>query len=305
MKQTELTISLNFTSGEYEARGFIAMDSLTESIMIYLLLLTGLLAHTIAAYSLITKKAKKVMDFLLINLNLLELVYIAQDLIVYSLIHRRVSTTKSVMTISQTLNFAIHQGIVLITTDRVMAVYLSVRYSALITKKRSLIALVVTWVMSLIPGISVWFCRSSILLQWTIWDLFMFIFLVCSYAYIIKAVTARKRKLNTNLSQSSNQQLKYRTPLLIVLFFTVLVLVPTLVVAVDVKYYTAWNDMAFKLNYTVDAFIYLLHSRRCCEKEKRWGKEYFALTSSSVKNASIAMKDSHIRNKQLEIITSI
>ena len=165
--------------------------------------------------------------------------------------------------------------------------------------------MIVTWVVSLIPGISVWFCRSSILLQWTIWDLFMFIFLVCSYAYIIKTVTARKRKLNSTSAQSSSQQLKYRTPFLIVLSFAILVLVPTLVVAVDVKYYTAWNDMAFKLNYTVDAFIYLLHSSRFCEKEKRWGREYFALTSSSVKNASIAMKDSHIRNKQRVIIASI
>ena len=124
--------------------------------------------------------------------------------------------------------------------------------------------------------------------MWIIWDSIMLVFLASSYSYIIMTVIARKKKLGTNAAHSSRKQFKYHIPLMIVLSFAILVLVPTLVVAVDLKYYTAWIDFAFKLNYTVDAFIYLLHSRRIYGQTNRQGNSSSATNASSVVSNSYA-----------------
>ena len=87
----------------------------------YILLVSAIFTHTVAAYLLIKKKSKKVMHLLLINLVLTELLFVIQELAMLSLFHPMVYT-KIRMTIKHVLIFSMHSGIVLITLDRVTAV---------------------------------------------------------------------------------------------------------------------------------------------------------------------------------------
>ena len=126
----------------------------------YILLVSAIFTHTVAAYLLIKKRNKKVMHLLLINLVLTELVFIIQELAMLSLFHPMVYT-KIRMTIKHVLIFSMHSGIVLITLDRVAAVHFSLAYNAIVSKKRMCVAIsAFSWNFAVTDGSSKLFCHK-------------------------------------------------------------------------------------------------------------------------------------------------
>ena len=124
------------------------------------------------------------------------------------------------------------------------------------------------------------------------WVSIMVVFLIASYTYIILKVDKRRRKLNTSMPQTLTSNIKYHVPLLIVLSYILLVLVPTLIIVAGGFYMNAWIDVIYKTNYITDALIYLLNSARCRNSlkflktfsrgEKRTGSHIISTRQNSI-----------------------
>ena len=135
-------------------------------------------------------------------------------------------------------------------------------YNVIVSKKRMCVAILLSWVLSLHQVGIVQLQMEAMSLFVTSWVSLMVIFLISSYTYIILKVKKRRRKLSKSMPQTLRANIKYHVPLLIVLSFILLVLVPTLVVLVGRFYMNPWIGLIYKTNYTVDALIYLFNSAR-------------------------------------------
>ena len=240
------------------------MDISTASVeyINYILLASALVTHTAAACILIAKKNKKVMDWLLMNLNLTELLFVTQELVLCSFLHQNDFKTIR-LSVNNVLIFSINLAIVLITLDRIAAVRFPLKYNTVVSNKTVFPVMVLSWLLSLHQCAIVQLGMKATNLFIVSWVSIMVVFLFASYTYIIRLVNIRRRRLSCSTSKPMRANIKYHVPLFIVLSFIVLVLVPTLVVVFGHLYMNAWIDIIYKTNFTVDAAIYLFTARKC------------------------------------------
>ena len=258
---------------------------------LYLILTTGLLLHGTALYLLFTKVNKKIMDIILINLCLSELLDIIWDCVYYSMALYTKDNWKplAAQVATNALPFSIYQSIILITIDRLMAISLPCKYSTLITKTKALCAVTITWLLSIVYGVIIPFVSK--LTAYRIWltcDSLVTTFLTVSYVYIIIVVHLRKGQLNKKAAQKVHNKFKYRTPLLIVLSFILLVFIPDMVLVFKPRYHCIWVPVLWDMNYTLDAFIYVHYSRRFCAKPK-------TVTQNIVKYSNLVTLSTSVR----------
>ena len=130
------------------------------------------------------QKKKKVSDILVMHLCVCELVttifgYCKECLYYWNKIDNRSDTWY--MPFYTALYVSVYQSVLLIVVDRVLAVYLVLKYKAVVTKKKLAIAYSVMWLVSIATGVTKYFIARVFLF----WDSITTIIIASSYCYII------------------------------------------------------------------------------------------------------------------------
>ena len=279
--------------------------SMVGFVIWWVVAVVGLLLHITALYLILTKKNRKIMDILLINLSCVELTYIVAYLARYTVHlilishkgaklnvqdHSYTNNTSSgpyntsnpspininthgwsllddrslawIFIMGTSIPFYAYLSILLITLDRVLSVYLTFKYTTVVTKTKTCVALAVTLMTSIILG------TNSLLnerqwIAWVIFDIVMAILLISSYTYIICKLGIPRRSLGKNsICRRKTPTFKYRIPLLIMTSFILLVLLPDLALAIRPSAYSIWFPTGWCLNFSLDAMIYVFYSGR-------------------------------------------
>ena len=152
----------------------------------------------------------------------------------------------------------VYQSVMLITLDRVLAVYLVFKYKVLVTKKKLVIVFFMLWLVSLTTGLVRYYTSVSRSTVWWFWNGAMIIVIVASYLYIVISVYRRRRAMKRNNAQCTVPQLKFQIPLFIVCSFVLTLLTPDLVLAVYPELYSIWFQVIWSLNWISDPLFYVI-----------------------------------------------
>ena len=147
--------------------------------------------------------------------------------------------------------------------DRVLAVKLTIKYRAVVTKRRTLILFPCCWALCIVLGIVVYFSVYFIVYRVVLitWEIIVVIVIFFGYAYIILVVQGRNRKFAANHQQIQKTNVKLAVPTLVVVTFVLLFLVPDLLMTLGVRH-SIWFTCLVHLNILTDSLIYICGSGR-------------------------------------------
>ena len=251
--------------------------------------------NTLGLYLLIKIKNKRPMHLLLMNLGVSNLVYS-----LYPLITRIIQSTalsdRPQWIKAGGLATLVNQYLAtaLLTVDRVIMVQLHIRYQVALTKRKVGLVTAASWAASLLHILYL-MCKSN---KYQIfqnivfaWDIIIITLCILSYSYIFFRVKARKKLLGLNEQHGIKQRLKIEIPLFIVLSWTLLWLIPDILLYAKFAKWSSWFPVLFILNVIIHPMVYIFNPKLfksqfikcfCCQR----------IQERSVKNSSITIQRS-------------
>ena len=234
----------------------------------YVEVATSSFAQIAALFLLIMKKKKKTSHLLLVQLFLLELLYIIWKLIFHFVehLHWIPSTIERVCLFGEMfIGYSLCLVIIWVTTDRILAVKLGLRYTRFATKRKLLALTMFTVLAAIVHCLIAWYAPLKITSTLMVtWDALVVIYLFSAYVYIIVAVHQRRRDLNHSNSRCQYRRFKYEVPLIIGWSFALLVELPNLLSHVTENYSSSWLYVVWFLNFNIDPITYLFYSKGYC-----------------------------------------
>ena len=229
---------------------------------------TAILAQCFALSLLLRKPKKKVSDLLLSQLFLSELVYILWTLTFYliEVFSGKLSIPgETVAYIGEILiGYFICQSVFWVTTDRVLAVRIGLKYKVFVTKSKYALAAAITCVISIVHSFLAWIlAKRTVSLVMVVWDSIMMFYILSSYIYIIIAVHIHRKRLSISTSTVTHRRFTYEVPFVIALSFIFLVELQNQL-GFFVKFQQTdhvWLHVAWFANFNVDPVCYLFYSR--------------------------------------------
>ena len=215
------------------------------------------------------QKKRKVSDIMVMHLCACELVavifgYCRECLYYWNLIQKGANTIP--MLIYTTLYVSVYQSTMVIVLDRVLAVYLVLKYKVVVTKNKLVIVYIVLWLISIATGVLTYFTHWS---YWLFWDTSVIIIIASSYMYIIITVYRRRRAMSRNNPHLNTPQLKLKIPLLIVSSFVLTFLIPDMIVILNYELYCIWFEVSWSLNWISDPLIYVIFTKLQKKKNRK------------------------------------
>ena len=172
---------------------------------------------------------------------------------------------------------SVYLSILVIVLDRVLAVYLVLKYKVIVTKKKVVVVYSVLWLIALATSILRYFTKMS---PWLFLDNVMLAMIASCYLYIIISVYKRRQAMRRNNPHSHTLQLKYRVPLFIVCSFTLTILIPDLVYIFHPEVYCIWFQVIWTLNWISDPLVYVIYTK--LQKKKTHRNQMRDLSKSKV-----------------------
>ena len=209
-------------------------------------------------YLLISEKSKTAIDYLLLHLCFVDLVTLLWNGISkFRFIFVGVDHSMQDYYIVGVVSLVVGQiiSIIFLTVDRVLAVKLTIKYKACVTKRRILFLLLFCWIICFLHGFITYFFLISIYnLVLSIWAIVAVMIIFFGYGYIILVVQYRNRELTVNSQQVRRPIVKLTVPAAIVTTFVLLALIPEMILAAGVSYST-WFLCFFHANYMSDSIL--------------------------------------------------
>ena len=243
-------------------------DASTNASIIFWLVVaaTSLLFQCFGFYLLFSQRNKKVMDCLLLHLSAVELALIlwqAFHNIRYAICGMDLSKPTKlhqmgliILLVGQMIS------VILITADRVLAVSLTIRYRAIVTKRRLKILFAAGWVLCISHGFIPYYFSFKVLNEiLTAWDILVAIIIFTGYGYIVIIVQFKNRALVESNQYTKRPNLKLTVPGLILSAFVLFCLIPDLLLAICIRL-SLWILSNFYLNFLTDSLIYIFGSGR-------------------------------------------
>lgn len=173
---------------------------------------------------------------------------------------------------------------ILLTADRVLMTFYEIRYNVIFTRTKLYVSIAIIWMLAIAYGVVVKFSGR---LNYSIsakgkasvaYSGFAVAFTFVCYAVILIKVKCRTSKLRANSSLSRDQSNKRLIPLLMVIFFFVFSMLPSVIETQMYKNITAGRGDAqilsiglidlHCLNHMLDPFVYIFLQRRIRKKLK-------------------------------------
>ena len=235
------------------------------------------------------QRKKKVSDILVMHLCGCELVtmifkYCINCLYYWNKIDKRSDTWY--MPLYTALYVSVYQSVLLIVVDRVLAVYLVLKYKAVVTKKKLVIIYIIMWSISIATGVTRYFIARSV---WLFWDNTSIIVIASSYSYIIIAVYRRRRAMNKNTLQQTAPPLKFQIPLFIICSFILTFLTPDLVVIFNPELYCIWFQVIWTLNWISDPLVYVIFTKLQHKKDRKRSTIIYKNAQTSQRNSRVSV----------------
>ena len=235
------------------------------------------------ALVLMTRQGKKkVSDILIMHLCCCELVtmifgYCKDCLYYWNKIDNRSDTIY--MPLYTALYVSVYQSVLLIVLDRVLAVYLILKYTVVVTKKKLVIVYSIMWLISLATGVIRYFTARRV---WLFWDSASIMIITSSYFYIIISVYRRRQAMDRNNPKSNVPPLKYQIPLFIICSFVLTFLIPDFVVITHPELYCIWFQVIWSLNWISDPLVYVIFTKLQHKKDHRNRQEFYKNANSAL-----------------------
>ena len=241
-------------------------------LMVYFLIaILALILNLLGLYLLLTQKRKSFSDLCLIHLSMVEIALYTFDVsyktkvivMIGEFSHPDHFLWKK--TVILVLGVAQYLSVMLLTTDRILAVRLGLKYKLVMTRNKFLVSVSIIWSISVLHSpYYLLFCHHNIYL---IWYTILVAFLVISYSYIISSIKTSARKTSQDMTNGGQIKVKYEVPFLIILTITCLYFVPEILMKSGI--HTIWYHAIWALNFFFDPIIYIFGSltirRRLCQ----------------------------------------
>ena len=235
----------------------------------------ALIFQCIGGYFLFSNRKKKVIDYLLLHLCFVELALLFWDA-AFTIRHKvQGKDPATYLDIYKVGSIALVVGqmlsLILITFDRVLAVKLTIKYRAVVTKRRTLILFPCCWALCMIYGIVIHYSSDFSVFKVVLstWEIIVVIIIFFGYGYIILVVQSRNRKFAASGQRVQRPNIKLAVPTLVVVTFVLLVLVPDLIITLGVQH-NIWFTCSIHLNILTDSLIYIFGSGRIKCRIKNW-----------------------------------
>ena len=248
-----------------------------------------LIALCCLSYALVLiakQRKKKVSDILVMHLCGCELVtmifkYCINCLYYWNKIDKRSDTWY--MPLYTALYVSVYQSVLLIVVDRVLAVYLVLKYKAVVTRKKVAIVYSVIWLVSTATGVTRYFIPYFIFHSrvWLSLDSITTIIIASSYFYIAISVYRRRRALRRDTSHATAPQLNYQIPLFIICSFILTNPIPNFILMLHPKLYGIWFQVIWSLNWISDPLVYVIFTKLQHQKDLKNKQELYKNSNSA------------------------
>ena len=189
-------------------------------------------------------------------------------------------------TIYTALYLSVYQSVLLIVVDRVLAVYLVLKYKAVVTRKKLAIVYSVIWLVSTATGVTRYFIPYFIFHSrvWLSLDSITTIIIASSYFYIAISVYRRRRALRRDTSHATATQLNYQIPLFIICSFILTLPIPNFILMLHPKLYGIWFQVIWSLNWISDPLVYVICTKLQHQKDLKNKQELYGNANSAQKS---------------------
>ena len=253
-------------------------------------------------YLLVTEPKIKVSQLLLLHLSATEIMSICKDLVAgYYIFVLNTYPSFWFRSLTSPIFIAQMLSVIWITIDRVMVVYLGLKYKSQITKKRVCLALVCGWVVCYAHSFLIYYGPKLIHRQICLaWEFLVLLVVTSSYKYIFKYIPIkRSRTLKTLYSTVSKRRLNVKVPFFIVIVFSLFVFLPSLLLNFFTVDYSTLAAVVY-IHYLINPVVYVFGSHKirhrlqkfwCHGKQKQRMKSFSSMTSiGSRKNSQNRME---------------
>ena len=162
------------------------------------------------------------------------------------------------------MGIALYQSNIWVTIDRVLSVFLALKYRAIVTKTTILQIFVSIWLIDGVHVALVFLNVPKKYLQtiWLTWDSLTICIILLGYLYIITSVHQQRNKLRQMNSNLGNTGINYKVPITVACSFLFLVVLPDLLtITGTTDPYNVWMWIPYAFDGVVDPLVYVLYSR--------------------------------------------
>ncbi|XP_012554406.1 uncharacterized protein LOC105843505 [Hydra vulgaris] len=219
----------------------------------------GIVLHINGLYLLIKNKVRRIHKIdrvIVINLSLAEVLTNAILFIFGILDFAEKNIKKWMLMVMRTFIFAYYITTVILTLNRFLILYLHVRYYAIISKKRAIYCLLVSWICSVIFGYITTYKitnRKVFIASDVFFDTFITLFYLFVYGYAMKL----SRNMSKNKSLIQEQKSFSRTLILPALYVTTYVIFTGIPHFIFAPYHLLRKPINKKLKLVLDIFFSL------------------------------------------------
>ena len=221
---------------------------------------SSLLLGIFGLFMLLRGRVKKPSDVMLAHLtvcNMLNVVMYMAPVTTY-LLEANSELTKIVRDVLLAIYLPHVLTLVIITTDRILAVQLVFQYKIIVTNKKLRVMFAFVWVLGAMYGVLSYFIEKSVYVSLCFSALVVFFFVV-SYIFIIVKVFKSKKAISTTGKSIGRGQLNYWIPFTIIVTY-ILLAVATDISVIIVHEPTPWHYIAWCSNAMVDTLTYVFGS---------------------------------------------
>ena len=247
---------------------FESTENLIGIGIMYLEVVVSLCLNGAALCILLQKTKRTIGDLLIIHLTCNEITIASLDIITYSLYlywGGRSPKSKPLRAAQFLVWTNQYLCVIYITIDRILAVNLTCRYKAIVTKKKLSIAFALQHLVSWVSGTLIFltlqvdlYYTSLEMVAYMCWNCLTVISTIGGYTYIILITRARRRTLRNTSSSVPTVNIKYIIPMCITATFFGFVVVPDIVLNIKLELYCVWFRVVWNLNMISDPLIYVI-----------------------------------------------
>ena len=254
-------------------------------------LFAALLLHSTGLYLLFTARNKRIMVWILAHLSFVELTNVIYDSVnnIHLLITDKLfNREKYHLALLMFFLSAQFLTLITITTERVIAVKLTIKYHAVVNKRRLLFVFVLIWIISTAMSLVVVISTKPVFnILLVVWEVLVVIVTICSYNFIALTVRRRRKRLTSSAPNvpAPRLRLNLTVPFLIVLTMICFYLIPDMLLALGIEF-SIWFRAIFCLNYVTDALIYIFGLPQFRNRVKRFFCGNKARSQSAMTNLS-------------------
>ena len=221
----------------------------------------SIILHVVGIFSLCSLRRRKVSDYLLILLSIVEILKITMR-VVFTILCMRTGACRRTNVLITTVAICLigqYQSVILITVDRVLKVKLSMKYNALVTRNIIFRLLIPYVSICLVHGSITWIFPHLEIKILLAWEILVFAIIIISYLYMFLHLKISARRLSRRSASTIRRQtLNLKVPILISVRFIAFYFTPNLLLAVKLIKFSPWLYSIYDLNIATDAIIYVL-----------------------------------------------